>query len=187
MVSQNMAEEDWSALLVKVGKHSDRDAFAKLFRHFAPLLKAFVQAGSATNIHAEEIVQEAMLKVWNRAGSFKPEKAAASTWIYTIARNTRIDMLRRQQKQPLEVDADDVWLGLEDEDSDPFACVQQKHSQTLIKKSLLELPQDQGEVLHKVYMEGKSHSEVASELALPLGTVKGRVRLALQKMRITLG
>ena len=175
--------DEWSVCLQQVADDQDREAFARLFKHFAPLVKAFALSGSPLAAsHADELVQEVMLKVWQKAGGFNPRKAAASTWIYTIARNCRTDMYRRLQKFDTPISADDIWL--EEAEDEPFVEVQQRRSAQKVREMLSELPFEQGQILAKVYMEGKSHSEVAEELELPLGTVKSRVRLAMQKLQL---
>lgn len=177
--------DEWSECLALIARHQDRAAFTRLFRHFAPLMKAFALSGSALSAsHADELVQEVMLKVWQKAGAFNTEKAAASTWIYTIARNCRTDLFRRLRKFDTPLSAEDVTDAVESEDA--FVVLQQKRSRDRIRALMKELPNDQAQILTKVYMEGKSHSEVAGELELPLGTVKSRVRLALQKLQIHL-
>ena len=176
-------DDEWSQCLVLIAEKEDREAFARLFRHFAPLVKAFALSGSAMAAsHADELVQEVMLKVWQKASGFNPRKAAASTWIYTIARNCRTDMYRRLQKFDTPLSADDIWV--EEEQEEPFVAVQQKRSADRVREMLAQLPQEQAQILAKVYMEGKSHSEVSDELDLPLGTVKSRVRLAMQKLQV---
>ena len=152
------------------------------FRHFAPLIKAFALSGSSLSAaHADELVQEVMLKVWQKAGGFNPEKAAASTWVYTIARNCRTDMFRRLQKFDTQLAADDFELESEEEES--FVVLHTRRGAERVRELMGELPPDQAQILAKVYMEGKSHSEAAAELDLPLGTVKSRVRLAIQKLQ----
>jgi RNA polymerase sigma factor (sigma-70 family) len=175
--------DEWSECLVLIARNEDRAAFTRLFRHFAPLLKAFALSGSNLSATlADELVQEAMLKVWQKAGAFNPEKAAASTWVYTIARNCRTDMFRRLQKFDTPLASEDVSPDQESEE--PFALLQSKRSRDRIRDLMQGLPQDQVQILAKVYMEGKSHAEAAAELDLPLGTVKSRVRLAIQKLQI---
>lgn len=181
--SAGRRDDEWSLCLLQVAE-SDRAAFAKLFKHFAPLIKAFALNGSAlAAAHAEELVQEVMIKVWQKASGYNPQKAAASTWIYTIARNCRTDMYRRLQKFDTPINADDIWPEVESEEL--FVAVQQKRDAARIKDMLETLPHEQAQILVKVYMEGKSHSEVAEELDLPLGTVKSRVRLAMKKLQLT--
>jgi len=177
--------DEWSECLGLIARQQDRAAFTRLFRHFAPLIKAFALTGSTLSAnHADELVQEVMLKVWQKAAAFDPQKAAASTWVYTIARNCRTDLYRRLQKFDTPLSAEDVCE--EQESEDAFAVLHQKRSRDRIRALMQELPADQALILAKVYMEGKSHSEVAGELYLPLGTVKSRVRLALQKLQIQL-
>ena len=177
--------DEWSECLTLIAQNEDRAAFTRLFRHFAPMMKAFALSGSPlAAAHADELVQEVMLKVWQKAGGFNPEKAAASTWIYTIARNCRTDLFRRLQKFDTPLSADDVSDAQETEEA--FVLLHQKRSRDRIRALIKELPADQAQILAKVYMEGKSHSEVSAELDLPLGTVKSRVRLALQKLQIQL-
>jgi RNA polymerase sigma factor (sigma-70 family) len=175
--------DEWSQCLQLIASTEDREAFARLFRHFAPLLKAFAISGSPMAAsHADELVQDVMLKVWQKAGGFNAQKAAASTWIYTIARNCRTDMYRRLKKFDTPINAEDIWP--ESDEDEPFIAVQQRRDEIRVRELLSELPHEQGQVLAKVYMEGKSHSEVAEELQLPLGTVKSRVRLAMQKLQV---
>jgi len=181
-------EEDvWGPVLLKVAAQ-DRPAFARLFHHFAPQLKAF---GLSTVLpdrsgqFADELVQEVMITVWNKAASYDPAKASAATWIFTIARNKRIDLLRKLNRHKGMVDIDDVWL-LEDESSGPVQTLQQRVMADHVRKSLVDLPPAQREVLLMAFMEGKSHSEIAAELALPLGTVKSRIRLAMQRLQLVL-
>lgn len=177
-------DDEWSQCLQLVADARDRNAFERLFGHFAPLIKAFAINGSAmAAAHAEELVQEVMIKVWQKAAAYNPHKAAASTWIYTIARNCRTDMYRRLQKFDTPINADDIWPGEQDTE-ELFTAVQQKRDAVRIREMLETLPHEQSLILTKVYMEGKSHSEVAAELGLPLGTVKSRVRLAMRKLQL---
>lgn len=175
--------DEWSECLALIAQNQDRAAFTRLFRHFAPLMKSFALAGSTLSAnHADELVQEVMLKVWQKAGAFNPDKAAASTWVYTIARNCRTDMFRRLQKFDTSLSAEDVSAEYETEQA--FLVLHQKRSRDKIRQLMQDLPPDQAQILARVYMGGKSHSEVASEMEIPLGTVKSRVRLALQKLQI---
>tara|TARA_B110000003_G_scaffold268970_1_gene299286 strand:- start:425 stop:1078 length:654 start_codon:yes stop_codon:yes gene_type:complete len=186
VLSTEKRSDKWSLLLVAVGEHKDRKAFAQLFGHFAPLLKSFAHASRHEGWFpglSEDLVQEVMIKVWNKAAGYKPEKASATTWIYTVARNCRIDMLRRKSNtQHLPLENEDFWH--EPDEETPVSLLRQKRSEDKVQASLEKLPKEQDEILRKVYLEGKSHAEASKELGLPLGTVKSRVRLALQKMQI---
>lgn len=183
--------DDWSALLTRVGAERDRAAFERLFRHFAPLIKGFHHSRNTQVLCAEaadELVQEVMFRVWRRAPSFDSRKASASTWIYTIMRNCRIDLLRRNSRHQgadNDIDVDDIWD--ESTDDQPLVFLQQRRNERDVTEGLRSLPADQSHVLKKAYMEGKSHSEISAELGLPLGTVKSRVRLALKKLQASLG
>lgn len=181
--AEEKRQDEWTECLALIATSEDRAAFTRLFRHFAPLMKAFALSGSTLSAnHADELVQEVMLKVWQKAGAFNPEKAAASTWIYTIARNCRTDLYRRLQKFDTALSAEDISGPQETEEA--FMVLHQRRSRDKIRGLLKELPSDQAHIVAKVYMEGKSHAEVAGELDIPLGTVKSRVRLALQKLQI---
>lgn len=175
--------DEWSECLVLIAEKQDRAAYTRLFRHFAPLIKAFALTGSNLSAtHSDELVQEVMLKIWQKAGAFNPDKAAASTWVYTIARNCRTDMFRRLQKFDTPLAAEDFSPDVVDEE--PFMQLQSKRNADRIRGLMADLPADQTQILAKVYMEGKSHAEAAAELDLPLGTVKSRVRLAVQKLQV---
>ena len=175
---------DWNMCLQQVGATQDKAAFSRLFAHFAPLLKGFLLKGGGVDPQqAEELVQETMIKVWRKAPTYSPAQAAASTWMYTIARNTRIDWIRKHGKVTFEeLSADDTY-GESDAET-PFSSLIQVRNQRNIKEHLNNLPQDQLQVLTLIYYQGKSGQQVADELNIPLGTVKSRVRLALQKMRL---
>ena len=173
--------------LLDGAKAGDADAVERLLdRHriaIHRLIEMRLDRRIQQRVDASDIVQEVMIKVWQKATAFNPHKAAASTWIYTIARNCRTDMYRRLQKFDTPISADDIWPEAETEEL--FAAVQQKRDAVRIKEMLAGLPHEQSQILVKVYMEGKSHSEVAEELDLPLGTVKSRVRLAMKKLQLT--
>jgi len=173
-------ENRMEALLRAVATLRDRAAFAELFRHFAPRLKAFMVKGGADGDTAEELAQEAMIQVWRRADSFDPARAAASTWIYTIARNKRIDRLRRERRPPMSEEEYTAALG-EPERGDQAA--ERSQAEVRLARSLEELPEDQATVVKMAFYEDKSHSAIAAELQLPLGTVKSRIRLALTRLR----
>lgn len=190
MQSTSERDDNWSMLLQRVGKQRDESAFANLFDHFAPLIKGFCQSHASKVLHgemADELVQEVMFKVWQKAPSFDATKAAASTWIYTVMRNCRIDMIRRYSRHANQVDileADDIWD--DSEDHQPYIFLQQSRNKDIVHQYLDTLPTEQATVLTKVYMEGKSHSEISVELDLPLGTVKSRVRLGFKKLQSAL-
>ncbi len=187
MTETSPAAQQWADHLEAVARRQDIPAFEALFNHFAPLIKAFALS---SGLHRngdhlpDELVQEVMLAIWRKAASYDRHKAAASTWIFTIARNQRIDMLRRLRKHQNDLPADDIWE-LE-ANTELFGEVRQSRVQEQVRSQLSELPVDQRQVVAKVFMEDKSHQEVADEMALPLGTVKSRVRLAMKKLKLSL-
>lgn len=175
--------DPWAACLRRIAQHRDREAFQQIFEHFAPLIRAFLlKSGGGDWTQAEEVTQEVMIKIWRKSGSFNSSKASATTWIYTIARNTRIDFIRRSQRNDRRIDVEDIWH--EAETAEPLVDLQQRRAEQQIRKAMATLPEEQAQVLHKAFMEGKSHNEVAEELSLPLGTVKSRIRLALNKLQV---
>ncbi len=137
--------------------------------------------GGADAETAQEVAQEALIMVWRKAASFDRNRASAATWIYTIARNKRIDLLRRTGRPAIE--AED-WLAVyasEDEGADTSVSAGQTYIR--VKALMDSLSADQLMVIRKAFFEDKTHSAIAEELALPLGTVKSRIRLALAKLR----
>jgi RNA polymerase sigma factor (sigma-70 family) len=179
------APDPWEASIRKVAQQQDRAEFKKLFDHYAPMIKAFLSKGISSYADrslAEEMTQEVMLKVWNKADSFNPTKASVNTWIFTIARNTRIDFIRRNGRADRTIDIEDIWH--EADSPEPVVELQQRRVETMIRNAMSTLPEEQALVLEKAFMESKSHNEIAEELALPLGTVKSRIRLALSKLQI---
>ena len=177
--------DPWEAGLRKVAQSGDRMEFRKIFDHFAPLIKAFLMKGMsayADRSMAEEMTQEVMLKVWNKAASFNSGKASVNTWIFTIARNTRIDFIRRNDRAERNIDIEDIWH--EADSPEPLVELQQRRVEAVIRDALSTLPDEQSLVLEKAFIECKSHNEIAEELDLPLGTVKSRIRLALNKLQI---
>lgn len=186
-ISSRQRDDTWSKLLERVGQDRDEQAFGQLFAHFAPLIKGFCLGNLNSSFPADaadEVVQEVMFKVWQKAPTYDSTKAAASTWIYTVMRNCRIDLMRRNQRTPTDgdvIDIDDIWD--EADDDQAFVYMQQSSNEALIDKSFSQLPPEQRQVLTQVYMQGKTHQQIAQETGLPLGTVKSRVRIGLKKMQ----
>lgn len=170
-------------LLEAVARDGDKQAFAALFAEYAPRIKAYLRRLGANDGLAEELAQEVMLTVWRRAHLFDRRQAAVSTWVFTIARNKRIDAIRRDRWP--EVDPDDP--ALVPEASEPAdKMVEADQRQAKLRKAIATLPEQQAMLLRMSFFEDKSHSMIAEELKLPLGTVKSRVRLALARMRTML-
>ncbi|HKZ95546.1 MAG TPA: sigma-70 family RNA polymerase sigma factor [Hyphomicrobiaceae bacterium] len=167
-------------LLHRVAASGDIEAFRKLFQSYAPRVKAYMMRQGADANTAEELAQETLLTVWRKASLYSGDKGSATTWIYTIARNLRVDRLRKETAwQPLPASVE------EQASSDPAPDEQlaEAERRERVQSALRELPGDQSEVVVLSYIEGLSHSEIADRLGLPLGTVKSRMRLAYQKIR----
>jgi len=169
-----------AALLADVAERRDRHAFARLYRHFAPRVKAYVMRLGTDPAAAEDLAQDVMMTVWHRAEQFDRSKAGLSTWIFTIARNRRIDVLRRERRP--EIDPEDPALVREpDPPADEEIDTAERHR--LLREAVTTLPKEQAELLRVAYFEDQSHSKIAERFGLPLGTVKSRLRLALAKLR----
>ena len=167
-------------LLTAVGRDRDREAFVRLFEHFAPRVKSFLMRGGFNPDLADELAQETMLTVWDRAATYDPARAAASTWIYTIARNKRIDALRKA-RHPEPAANDPLFVA--DDSPGPDAALSRTQDEAALARAMETLSAEQKEMIRKAFFEEKSHSDIAAETKLPLGTVKSRIRLALDKMR----
>lgn len=174
---------DHVALIIAVAQHRDRVAFAVLFRYFAPRVKAWMMQGGVNAAAAEELAQETMLVVWRKAQLFNPERAAPSTWIFTIARNQRIDALRREHHPSSLMPApeDDREPPLQ-----PDQVMTLAEQEGRIRMALQHLPPEQADVIRKAFFEDKPHTEIEKELGIPLGTVKSRLRLATNRLRSVL-
>ena len=166
--------------LVSIGSSRDKSAFALVFRHFAPRLRAFMIRGGCDRGDAEEIVQEVMVTIWRRAETFDPRQASASTWIFTIARNRRIDRLRRERRP--ELDPNDPAL-VPDAPRAADQSLALTQDTERLESAIATLPQEQRDILERAYYDEKPHSVIAEETGLPLGTVKSRLRLALGRLR----
>ncbi len=176
--------EEMTIHLQAVAISQDKTAFAALFAYYGPRLKAYMRSLGANDGTAEELAQEAMLSVWRKAHQFNAEKASAGTWIFTIARNLRIDVLRKERRP--EIDPNDPAL-VPDSDPEPDIQASMEQQRVLLHKAIHELPEDQALVLKKSFFEDKPHAVIASELNIPLGTVKSRLRLAFNRVRSHIG
>ena len=177
------AESSLDELLAAVADHRDRSAFRGLFAYFAPRIKAYlVQSGSDPSA-AEEIMQEVMITVWRRATLFDPGQASARTWVFTIARNKRIDAVRKERRP--QIDPDDPAL-TPDPERPADRILESNEDAGRVRDAIKALPEEQRDLLYMAYFEDRPHSEIALARGLPLGTVKSRLRLALTRLRKTL-
>ncbi|MFN4157631.1 MAG: sigma-70 family RNA polymerase sigma factor [Gemmobacter sp.] len=177
-MAEDVIETDWAALLLRVRDDQDRAAFAVLFRHFAPRVKGFLMKSGASPSLAEEVAQEVMAVLWQKAHMFDPARASVATWVFTIARNRRIDALRKARRPEPE----DLPWGPEPEPDQAEALEMQQETDRL-GQALAQLPAKQRALIERAYFGDLSHSEIAAETGLPLGTIKSRIRLALERLR----
>jgi RNA polymerase sigma-70 factor (ECF subfamily) len=176
--------EELIGLIYAVARTQDRNAFARLFGYFGPRVKSFLMRSGLTDSAAEEVTQEVMIAVWRKASYFDPRKAGASTWVFTIARNQKIDRLRRTRSRTADylVDpSDEPEMPSSGED---ITIVAEREEG--VRKALESLPIDQSTIVRLSFFAEKPHAEIARELGIPLGTVKSRVRLALNRLRTLL-
>ena len=173
-----------NALLEQVAASGDRAAFTDLFDHFAPRVKAYLMRLGAPSTQAEDVAQEVMVTVWRKAALFDPRQASASTWIFTIARNRRIDFIRRARRP--EIDPNDP-LFVPDPEPQADAVLVTAEREDRLRAAMAKLTADQRDLLARAFYDGKSHSEIAAATSLPLGTVKSRLRNIFARLRGMLG
>jgi RNA polymerase sigma factor (sigma-70 family) len=173
-------DKELTYLIGRVASFKDKTAFSELFKLVGPRIKGYLMKLGSSDVAAEDLLQEVMLTVWRRSETFDRSKAAVSTWLFTIARNKRIDMLRKEIRPQL--DPLDPMLSPNQEASadDIYASNQESIK---ISKAIEQLPSDQAILIKMTYYEDKSHSIIANELKMPLGTVKSRIRLASTRLR----
>jgi RNA polymerase sigma-70 factor (ECF subfamily) len=172
----------FAGLIGAIAQRGDREAFATLFGHFAPRVKSYMLRLGASAEAAEELAQETLLILWRRAGAFDPARAAPSTWIFTIARNLRIDLARRASRSAAPSDPSDAA----EPALAPDAVLAALQSGARIGRAVADLPADQAEVVRLAFYSDKPHAQIAQDLGLPLGTVKSRLRLAIGRLRVAL-
>lgn len=170
--------QHWTTLLIAVRDRQDRAAFAELFRHFAPRVKGFLMKSGASAALAEECAQDVMATLWQKAHLFDPARATVATWVFTIARNRRIDALRKSRRPEPE----DLPWGPEPE-PDQHDAMELTQETERLGAAIARLPEKQRELIEKAYFGDLSHTEIAAETGLPLGTIKSRIRLALERLR----
>lgn len=171
-------------LMARVATDQDRDAFALLFRHFAPRVKAYMMKLGTDGALADELAQETMMTVWRKASQFDRAKASPSTWIFTIARNLRIDAFRKSNKPAL--DPDEPALTPDPDEAADDRIDRLQHAD-MVRAAIKELNEEQAEVIRLSFYQDMSHSEIADQLGIPLGTVKSRLRLAFGRIRKAVG
>lgn len=176
---------DIAAWLKAIAENKDKAAFRKLFDYYGPRLKSFLMRGGYSPELAEELMQESFLSVWEKAASFDPARAAPSTWLYTIARNKKIDYLRKNGRAPLNAgEAEEL---APPPLPHPNEALMRTQDTERVMQEIDKLPDEQKIPMMKSFYEDKSHSQIAEELGIPLGTIKSRIRLAMLKLKDELG
>jgi len=179
-----LAGVDYSGLILAIARASDRDAFTTLFGHFAPRVKAYLVRTGSDDALADELAQETLLSVWRKAASFDASRATAATWIFTIARNLRIDRFRKEWR---DVAVGDALPDAVDDTAAPDETLSGSERSERVRRALRTLPADQIKVIELSFFEEAPHAEIARALGVPLGTVKSRIRIAMTKLRVILG
>lgn len=176
-------QADWGREIRAIAGHQDRAAFAALFGYFAPRIKTFMQRSGLGEAQAEELAQETLLTVWRKAALFDPASGGAAAWIFTIARNLRIDAHRRERRGGgIAVETVELEFNV-DEGPLPDSRLAAEQSETQVRAALASLPADQMKIVELSFFEEKAHAEIARMLEIPLGTVKSRLRLAMTRLR----
>jgi RNA polymerase sigma-70 factor (ECF subfamily) len=171
---------DADSLLTEVGERGDREAFARLYEYFAPRIKAYLLKVGAAADHAEDLAQETMVKVWRKAALYQSDKASAATWMFTIARNVRIDAHRRASRPDLDPNEPGIAPEPEPQADETVA---RNERDAAILRIFGRLPENQREVVALHFYEDEPHTSIAERLNIPLGTVKSRLRLAFARIR----
>ena len=173
-----------SSLIQSIATQRDRNAFKELFEFYVPRIHTMLVKGGAPPEMAEDVAQETLIAVWRKAESYDPARATPSAWIFTIARNLRIDRLRRDRRAKLHEVYD---LIQPDTAPSPEAPVETAEQEYLVRSALRALPDEQIRVVELSFFEGRAHGDIAEILDIPLGTVKSRLRLAMRRLRDFLG
>ena len=176
--------DELNDLVRAVATHGDRQAFAVLFKHFAPRVKGYLLRAGSAEPAAEELTQETMVNVWRKAASFDPSRAQLSTWIFTIARNLRYD---RHRREGASADHETV-LGEEHEQilsgaatAEEALCAARRERS--VRLALARLTADEAMLVRRSFYDDQPHAQIAAELRIPLGTVKSRMRRAIAHLR----
>ena len=180
----NNDDDSIALLLANIANQQCRESYQSLFRQVAPRLLNLARKQLVEESLALEMVQETMLKLWLKAGLYDSSKGNAMTWIFSVSRNVKFDLMRKGKHQQSWVQGDDLWPILsEEEDADKVSTEDQELVTNELKHLIAKLPEEQADIVRRVYLHGESQQQVSEILNLPLGTVKSRLRLALKKMK----
>lgn len=182
MNDRSISKVQWAELIGRVASHGDRDAFKALFEHFAPRIKGFLLRTGCSVQEAEDIAQSTLIAVWRKASQFDPDTTGAAAWIFTIARNLRVDSARRATRDGRlrqDVEPDDELDPSEPADT----MISRVEDAARITAAIEKLSADQSRVIRMSFIDERPHTEIAAMLGIPLGTVKSRIRLAMNRLR----
>lgn len=178
-VPVSLSPSDCGALISRIAETRDRDAFATLFQHYAPRVKTLLIRSGSTPSAAEELAQEAMLSVWRKAHLYDPKRASAAAWIFTIARNLRVDSLRRGSSTLYE---HDLNFGAEDPPQ-PDEILSGAQDAGRVRAAMRSLNPDQAQAIEMAFFQEQTHTQISETLGVPLGTIKARIRFGMMKLR----
>lgn len=173
-------QDDWAELITAVAERRDRAAFTRLFDHFGPRITGYLLRLGADAALADELTQEVMVTLWRKAEQFDRSKSSVATWLYRIARNRRIDMLRRDRSEPLD---SEEAAQVPSEAAAADDAIDSMQREDRVRAAMETLPPEQLTLIRLAFFENLSHSDIAQKLGLPLGTVKSRIRLAFTRLR----
>lgn len=175
--SETAAISEQTTWMLAIRDNRDKGAFASLFDFYAPRLKGFLIRSGVRDGQAEDIVQDVMLTVWRKAAQFDPHRAQVSAWIYQIARNRKIDIIRKESRPVPE----DLTVEEHEDDAGQILALEQETEK--LKTALARLHPDQRMMVERAYLGELSHQEIQDETGLPLGTIKSRIRLGMERLR----
>lgn len=169
-----------ASLLLRVADHRDAHAFERLFEIIAPRIKAYLLRNGVTAVQADDLTQETLLSIWRKADYFDPGRASAAAWIFTIARNLKIDSYRQQR-----VSMTSNFADMPQPDAPPGAeaLLLAEERERQVRRAMDGLPGDQVAVIASSFFQDKPHAQIAHDMNLPLGTVKSRIRNGLSRLR----
>ena len=181
---QPKSAEDWAAEMAAVSRRRDRDSFMRIYDHFFPRVRLYLRGLGSPDAGADELAQESLLRLWQRAGMFEPGRGSVSTWLFRIARNLYIDRVRQERYWvPLQ----DGMAPAEEAQDEPFSRAESHADHVGLARRIEQLPAVQARLIRMSYFEAKTHSEIAAELGMPLGTVKSSLRRAFLKLQAQMG
>ena len=174
-----MEKSNLNNLMNRIQKYRDEMAFSEIFDFFAPKINAYFIQNRIKIESSEELTQEVLSTVWVKSNLYDSTKSALSTWIFTIARNKKIDFLRKNSK--INFKEEDIREFLyQDREID---LIEENEAKKQIERVNNELDEQQKIMIKMNFFENKSHKKIADELEIPLGTVKSRIRQILTKMQ----